>query len=445
MRRGLLVGAVLVALAVLAGFAVRLVFPAERGVTVLASWTRGEAELFERVLAEFTEETGIEVDYQGTTALREVLLSEVDAGVPPDVAIVPSVGELTQYAQRGELTALDFELDDRSLGEVYGAPWVNEVRTGRDTRTAAYWFPVKVDLKSLVWYDAAAHGPDDFPRLLENGGSWCLGMGSDATSGWPGTDWVEDVLLQQAGPEVYEGWARGEEGPSTAWNGEAVERAWRTFGELVAAGGATRGVQSLTRDYGNASAGLNKGPVCQLDHQGSHARGNYGDLEAAFAPSARLFPGTQGRQRGWEAGADYAAMFRGTDEAEELMAWLAAPSTQRIWSEAVSDRNAEASGTLPPPLFAAPGTDASAGPGASAAADEVHDALAATLADPPEPLCLDASDVMPPALRDAFHQAVLTFLADQSRLPAILDELEAIRDTTATPDRAIPSVCGETD
>ncbi|WP_187645540.1 hypothetical protein [Streptomyces sp. TRM49041] len=65
----------------------------------------------------------------------------------------------------------------------------------------------------------------------------------------------------------------------------------------------------------------------------------------------------------------------------------------------------------------------------------------ATLRGPGTMLCWDASDAMPPATRDAFHQAVLRYLAHPGDLSAQLTVLEKIR----TRDRAaawLPSVCG---
>lgn len=61
-------------------------------VSVLASWTGAEGEAFRHLLDTFTRRTGIHVDYQGTTALREVLSSEVGSGTPPDIAVLPSSG-----------------------------------------------------------------------------------------------------------------------------------------------------------------------------------------------------------------------------------------------------------------------------------------------------------------------------------------------------------------
>jgi alpha-glucoside transport system substrate-binding protein len=42
-------------------------------------------------------------------------------------------------------------------------------------------------------------------------------------------------------------------------------------------------------------------------------------------------------------------------------------------------------------------------------------------------LSFDASDQMPAAMRTAFYQAVLQFVADPSRLEAILAQLESVR------------------
>ena len=35
---------------------------------------------------------------------------------------------------------------------------------------------------------------------------WCAGIESGEATGWPATDWLEDVLLRSAGPDVYDDW-----------------------------------------------------------------------------------------------------------------------------------------------------------------------------------------------------------------------------------------------
>ena len=84
-----------------------------------------------------------------------------------------------------------------------------------------YGVPVKSDLKSLVWYQPARFEADgysvpetfdDFVALVEEmaaaGGPkpLCIGIESGQATGWTFTDWVEDMVLRQHGPDVYDQW-----------------------------------------------------------------------------------------------------------------------------------------------------------------------------------------------------------------------------------------------
>jgi alpha-glucoside transport system substrate-binding protein len=39
---------------------------------------------------------------------------------------------------------------------------------------------------------------------------WCIGLGSGGATGWPATDWVEDMMLRTQPPEVYDQWVTNE-------------------------------------------------------------------------------------------------------------------------------------------------------------------------------------------------------------------------------------------
>lgn len=39
---------------------------------------------------------------------------------------------------------------------------------------------------------------------------WCAGIGSGDATGWPATDWLEDIMLRTAGFETYDAWSKGE-------------------------------------------------------------------------------------------------------------------------------------------------------------------------------------------------------------------------------------------
>ena len=77
------------------------------------------------------------------------------------------------------------------------------------------------NVKGYVWYSPASSrsgASRSRPRgtscidltktIQEKTGQppWCAGFDSDAATGWPGTDWIEDLVLRQSGPEVYDQW-----------------------------------------------------------------------------------------------------------------------------------------------------------------------------------------------------------------------------------------------
>ncbi|NYI05085.1 ABC transporter substrate-binding protein [Allostreptomyces psammosilenae] len=420
-----LVALLLVALAAL-GWYVRAA-GARGSVTVLASWTGQEEAAFRAVLAEFTEETGIAVDYQGTTAQQEILSSQVQAGTPPDIAVLPSAGELAQYAVGGFLHPLQDVIGAERF-DAYDPLWRPSLRL--DGASAVYWFPVKVDVKSLVWYDTGRFGgPDaagELARLAPDGDQWCVGMGSDATSGWPGTDWVEDILLQQAGPEVYQAWATDR----LAWTSEEVRRAWGTWRDIVTAGSAGTAAEALTTDFRDEAAGLFADPPeCALRHQGSFAR-DPGTPRAGFVFSSEVLPGADPASGARQVSGDLAAMFRDTPQARELVRFLASDAAQESWARNTAEG-------LPRPL------SANARVPAGVYGTDPTTARLAEVLRSSDTLCLDASDAMPPPMRDAFQRAVLEFLGDPTQMEELLGQLEGIRGSPRLDAETwLPAVCG---
>ena len=84
-----------------------------------------------------------------------------------------------------------------------------------------YGAPLGANVKSFVWYSPKTFkekgwaGPDHLGRadqalsdtIAASGMKpWCAGIESGDATGWPATDWIEDVLLRTAGPEVYDQW-----------------------------------------------------------------------------------------------------------------------------------------------------------------------------------------------------------------------------------------------
>lgn len=377
-------------------------------VTILGPWTDDQERQFKEVLDGF----GIPYTYQGTAATREVLLAEVQAGNPPDIAILPGVGELVEYADEGRLKPLSGLYEPQE----YGNPWQPRAEGIDDD----LWVPLKADLKSIVWYRKdGGMPPGDSPAPL---GAWCIGMGDDGSSGWPGSDWIEDLILQSAGPGLYERWATG----GLKWTDERVVNAWTAWAGLLAQDRDAADRALMNDHRGRVGGhGLLFGGRCDLEHQGSFARAFYGDRkdEAAFTDSARLLPGGPYHPRAREVSADFAALFGDSGRARDMIRRLASRDGQEDWGR---------KGGVFSPNAAVP-----------AKKGAVEKQISRRLTGQGVPLCLDASDVMPAVVRDAFYEAVLLTAAHPDEpVRTWLADIQKVQDAQSASTPRLTGVCG---
>ena len=391
-------------------------------VSVLGSWTGDEEAIFRAVLDGFEAETGIRADYQGHRDVSQVLQAGIERQRPPDVAIVPRLNDLQRYVNQDALRPLDGITE--LTGDAGAAAQLIRLAGGGGPKQV-YAVAIATHLKSVFWYapgrlaDIGRPPPNTWPELVALGRAvegrnevpWCLGMSSPPVSGWPGTDWIEDILLHQSGQQTYELWTRGQ----LAWTSEQVRGAWRTWGELLGTTATSRATAraALFSTWLEAGSGLFDG--CYLDHQGSFAVRHYRSLPNVapggfdFFPTPSIGPADTASLQ--EVSDDVAAMFRDTEPARALMAFLASEKAQRIWHAASGGLYFNRRGPV--------GADS----------DPVIDRMTARLGT--GTLCRDGSDLMPTAMAAAFERAVLVYLEQPDRLDALLTELDAV-------SRAVP-------
>jgi alpha-glucoside transport system substrate-binding protein len=391
--------------------------PSAGTVTVLGLWSGAEQQSFEKVLAVFEAEENIDVQYVGTRAIGQVLQSEVRKGTPPDIAILPTPGEFATFVRERYLQPLD-DVTGRQPDE-YSQQWRDLESAGTSNRFAV---TVKADLKSAVWYNRArppSPQPSTFEQLRQLGASWCLGLSAPPDSGWPGSDWIEDILLHQSGSEAYEKWASGK----TSWTAEPVIRAWRTWGELLDQQNAP---SALLTEFPEAGRPMFTQNGCQLDHQPSFVVGTYESHGHAAGKDFDFFPFPRFASADQPAAAlvsaDLAGMFNRTPEAGKLMRFLASARAQSIWPQEGSAFSVNRK--VDPSVYK----------------DDVRKRIAARLTSD-EKLCFDASDLMPPTLRTTFYRAVLEYVNDRSQLDRLLQTLDSAR-RAADPDDWLALPCG---
>lgn len=391
-------------------------------VSVLGVWGGNEQESFLEMVRPFEEATGIDVEYTGTRDLNAVLFTRVQGGNPPDLAGLPGPGQMAQFAQSGDLVDLNEVLDMEAFGNQYADTW-SDLGTVDDTLAGIF---IKASVKGLIWYNANVWEErgweipqtwDEMMALSEEiaaGGEtpWCEAMESGAASGWPGTDWLEDIVLRQSGADAYDAWYQGE----LAWTSDEVRQAWETWGEIVGDPNMVYGgvPTILTTNFGQGGNPLfTDPPGCYMFHQASFMTDffveSYPDLQPVEDFNFFPFPAmNEGDPTSVEIAGDLFGMFNDTPQARALVNYLVTPEAQAIWVE----RGGAISPNQDVPLELYPD------PIAAQSADLLTSA---------EVVRFDASDLMPEAMNNAFWQGILEFIQNPEGLDDILGNLDRVQ------------------
>jgi alpha-glucoside transport system substrate-binding protein len=315
-------------------------------VTILGAFGGAEQEAFEASLAAFEEESGIDVEYTADTDFTTTVVQRVGAGDAPDIGLFPQPGGLLDLSD--DITPLDDVLDLGALEETL-IPGFLEAATQDGS---VYGAPMRMAVKSIVWYptsfEEAGYNtePATFQELLElseeiqaDGTTpWCMGWESDQATGWVGTDWLEEMVLRVAGPEVYDQWVSHE----IPFNDPQIAEALDEFAKIAKSDlvlGGTRGV--LNTNFADAmTPAFGDDPSCFLHRQGNFATGFYpdevqSDLDGTVGTF--YFPPIEGGYDGSPVlgGGDLAAAFNGEDEdTQAVMEFLTSDQFGAEWAQA---------------------------------------------------------------------------------------------------------------
>jgi alpha-glucoside transport system substrate-binding protein len=181
----------------------------------------------------FEQCTGATVEYEASKEFEAQLVVRVQSGNAPDIALFPQPGLLRTVVQDTDALVPAPDTVVENVDEYYSEDW-KPYGTVDGTYYAA---PNGASVKSLVWYsptkfaEAGYEVPTTWDEMIAlsdrivadnpDGAAkpWCVGISSGDATGWPATDWMEDVMLRLQGPEVYDQWVDHEipfNGPEVA-------------------------------------------------------------------------------------------------------------------------------------------------------------------------------------------------------------------------------------
>ena len=396
-------------------------------VNVLGVWGGSELASFMAMLAPFEAATGIDVQYTGTRDVNAVLTTRLQGGNPPDVAGLPGPAQMAQYAQQGYLVDLGNVLDMNTYNSQYASTW-SDLGTVNGQLVGLF---MRVSVKGLIWYDPKVWDANGYTapatwddmmtlsqQIMSTGATpWCVALESGAATGWPGTDWLEDIVLRQAGVQTYNDWWAGK----VKWTSPEIKQAWETWGQIVATDGMVYGGANsmLTTNFGNVGDGLfTSPPNCYMVHQASFIADFFQTNTPGVKPVTDFnyfgFPPFQsGAPVNTEMAGDLFGMFNDTPQAEALVKYLITPEAQAIWVQRGSaiSPNKEVPTSLYP--------------------DELSKRAAEILTSA-EVAVFDASDQMPTAMQNAFLQGIVNYVQSPSDLDSILANLDSVQSSAYT-------------
>ena len=207
-------------------------------VSIFGPFVEPGSDFFIESMAQFEEQTGIEVEYTGSGDFESLISVRVEGGDAPDIAAFAQPGLLEDMVRRGHIQDLNDLFDRSFLEEHYDDSWL-EIASMQDIM-AGIWY--RANIKSLVWHpapefsEAGYEAPETWDEMIalsdqmvEDGETpWSIGIESSGATGWVATDWMEDIMLRTVTPEKYDAWVNGE----LAFSSDEVRRAAEIMGEI---------------------------------------------------------------------------------------------------------------------------------------------------------------------------------------------------------------------
>ncbi|MFE6736157.1 ABC transporter substrate-binding protein [Microbacterium sp. NPDC057650] len=314
-------------------------------VKIAGGITASEADSLNKSFDKFTKDTGIKVEYTGDKGFEGNIVTKVNGGSAPDVAIVPQPGLLQSLIGTGEVQK-GTDAVAKNVDEYWGKDW----KSYGSSDGTFYAAPMLANVKGYVWYQPAkfkewgVEVPKTWDELLtltksiqEKTGTapWCAGFESGDASGWPGTDWIEDMVLRTAGPETYDDWVANK----VPFTDAKIKTAFDETGKILldpkyvnAGFGDVKSINSTA--FGDVAAKVADG-TCALTHQASFLTANFLTVKTkdgkapVVAPDGDVYafvlPGMTEGEQAIEGGGEFVTRFSDDAATQKVVEYMSTP------------------------------------------------------------------------------------------------------------------------
>jgi len=332
----------------------------------------------------------VKIKIEGSNQFEALLPVRVKGNNAPDLAFIPQPGLLAKLVETGKV-----KLAPKSVVANVDKYWSKSWKAYGTVKGKFYAAPFGSNMKSLVWYSPKqfkANGYtvpttwDEMTALADKMAAkgqiaFCGGLGSGGATGWPATDWVEQIVLRDHGSKVYNDWVSHKvkfSDPKIVSSMEKVA-AWMQNPKWV---GNVKGI--ATTSFQDAGKGIPEGK-CMMLQQASFYGNIIAESGATISPTGDAFafylPATNSKVTvPVVGGGEFTAAFSSRPEVVAVQTYLS--SATFATSRVQLDNWISANSGVPLAAYKNP-----------------VDKLSATyLANPKSTFGFDASDLMPAAV-----------------------------------------------
>ena len=396
-------------------------------VRISGGITGTEADALQKVFDEWGADSGVTVEYTGDKGFEGNIVTKVTGGDAPDIAIVPQPGLLRTLVETGDVLPAP-EAVEENVDANWSPDW-KQYGTFDDTFYAA---PMLANIKGYVWYSPASfaewgvEAPKTWDELITltdtirqatGTAPWCAGFESGDASGWPGTDWIEDLVLRQSGAEVYDQWVAGD----VKFTDPEIADAFTAVGDILlnpeyvnAGFGDVASINDTA--FGDVAAKVADGS-CALTHQASFLTANFLTVTTADGATpevgpdgdvyAFVLPGYEEGAATIEVGGEFVAAFSDSEATQQVLEFMSSPE--------FADARVSEGGAISANLNADP---------SNASSPFLTEAME-LLQDPNTTVRFDASDLMPATVGSgSFWKGMIDWI-DGKDQASVLSDIQA--------------------
>jgi ABC-type glycerol-3-phosphate transport system substrate-binding protein len=284
------------------------------------------------------QKQGITVKWSRIDNINQLIMTKIQANDAPDIAMIPQPGVVASIVQRGAAQPLN-DIVDMSALQSSMVPGTLDAGT---VNGKLYGLLVSMNVKSLVFYPKVAWDkagwkiPKSIPELESltteiaqkgPGAPWCYGIGSDAATGWPATDWIEELVMKYGGVDQYNQWVSHQ----IPFSSDIVKQAGNELAKLMFPDGNTPGGQDAIASTNFADADdpmWDTPPGCWMLKQGNFITAFFpADVQKNLNTDVGVFgfpPATVGGDNPVLGGGDLATLLSTSSSAKEVMKLLSA-------------------------------------------------------------------------------------------------------------------------